>query len=879
MTANDRPQVPSDPASAPETSSGKGNSFFGDSLAAPGSNDLESPKPPRSPGSETDDTLNSDRPEMGKPDLGRPDPYARPMSERQRRRLAEQQSLAERRAAEAEKQTGGFLSPLAESADAPPATVNNTSPAVKATKAQTKTRTTKVKTKKTGSPYLLATLASALWAGGIASFVAYEYGSGMLELDPVQLCVFIMLALAPVGLFYLMAHMLRLASSLATESRRARELADAMVAPTMYATQEAGSILSALRGDIETTQELADRARQDLTALREAFASESTRLGDAARTAQASTQNITMQLGKERDQLTQLGQSLGQQAVQTAEAVNRQAQMVADASDLAQALLREAEAALAARAADLAAAANEAQDAARVAAEDLSRQTLRLETAGTSVTEQIKTVEDGLSQQRASLATAAYALRTDQEDFAAQIESQRVQFIDQLSLTRSAASDLNQTGDQIAEGIKAQVEAVLEQFRALVTMSQTEAEGFDAATKLSLDKYEDLAAQCRDRLLDETRRAVESLQHAANEQRTLADQALQQAQIRADRLGESLFDAARQADEAAEARIEGARRIVAETVQLVDQAGSEAATRVETLTRRMTDALSRIEASVREMDERTARMPEEAAQHVANVRNTVEQGLASLSDASRRAAADTEALDAGFQDRVRRNYEMLTEAARLLGTTSEAPAPTTAQFEMPAKPAAPTMAAAPMAQPVAQPVAQPIAQPLAQVAAPAAAFSVAPISAPTANSIADSGISWRDIAQNETPVATPAAAQPAVAMEVLIERATAAIRRLGVDPNALLPRARIEDVAYAFSRNDLVRARQIVRRVAPAAVRSVSRRLEADTEMRNEVLAFITQFSQLLSITQGERDMLQMRLATDEGRAFMLFDAALGEMV
>jgi hypothetical protein len=52
------------------------------------------------------------------------------------------------------------------------------------------------------------------------------------------------------------------------------------------------------------------------------------------------------------------------------------------------------------------------------------------------------------------------------------------------------------------------------------------------------------------------------------------------------------------------------------------------------------------------------------------VRNTVEEGLAALAAASRKAAADTEALDVGFQERVRRNYDMLTEAVRLMGVVS-----------------------------------------------------------------------------------------------------------------------------------------------------------------------------------------------------------------
>ena len=41
------------------------------------------------------------------------------------------------------------------------------------------------------------------------------------------------------------------------------------------------------------------------------------------------------------------------------------------------------------------------------------------------------------------------------------------------------------------------VEAATDQFRALVDMSQREADGFDSATKLALDRFEALAAEAR----------------------------------------------------------------------------------------------------------------------------------------------------------------------------------------------------------------------------------------------------------------------------------------------------------------------------------------------------------------------------------------------
>ncbi|AYG95726.1 tipN [Brevundimonas naejangsanensis] len=818
----------------------------------------------------------------------------RPMSERQRRRLAEQQALAEKRAAEAEKAERA-LSPFAESADAPPATIPPAAPPARQTaKHGGKTPATAG----AGNAYLIAGLASALWVGGLASWFAYELGSGMLELDPLRLAVYALILLAPVGLSILLAHAVRQGAGLAQETRRAREMADALVGPTALAANQAGQVLNTLRDDIDRAAQSAERARDDLASLREALVKESSLLNEAAELAGGTARRLAEQLSHEREQMGVLGGKLEGQASAVVETVERQSRMVADASDLAQTQLREAEAALAARAADLAAAANEAQEAARAASDDLARQTLRLETAGSGVAEQIQSVEEGLGQQRAALVTAAYALRTDQEDFSAQIESQRAQLLDHLSQTRAAAEDLNRQGDHAAAAIKAQVDAVVDQFKALVEMSQREADGFDHATKLSLDRFEALAAESRDLLVEETRRALEALQATADEQRAAAQAAIEQAQIRADRLGESLFDAAQKADEAAEARIDGARRIVAQTADMVDMTGEKLVESLQTTLAQVTDILGAVEQAVAEMDERAARLPDEARARVDAVRATVEEGLNALTAASRKAAEDTEALDAGFQDRVRRNYEMLTEAVRLMGAVSSdggarrrptVPAPREA-----APPAStePRRAAPPSSLTSSFGLRgrlRPVAPDAGIEAIPAAP---APIETPPADPVLDAGgsLDWQDLVQPEQPPAPQA--DPSEPLELtaaigspqeidaLAARVTAAIRRMGVDPNALLPRPRVEEAAQAFAGHDPARARQIVRRVAPAAVRSVSRRVLSDDDLRTDAEAYVRAFAHGLKLQaeRGDAGDVQARLATDEGRAFMLLDAAVGDL-
>lgn len=799
-----------------------------------------------------------------------------PMSERRRRRLIEEQRQAEERSAadrdRRDPATQADQNPVMTPqfsipAGTPPARYDPPS-----TPAPAAVRTTSSLATGSDKTHLMAGLASALWIGGVAAWYAYEVGF-TADLNPLTLAVHILLALAPAGVFFLLAQAVRQGAGLAAETRRARDLAEALVAPTALAAQQTGSVLSALRNDIDQAQLAAERAHSDMSVLREALALETTRLNEAADTAGRTARRLSETLGREREGMQTLGIRLDSQATGVLDAVERQSRMVVDASDLAQTQLREAEAALAARAADLAAAATEAQDAARLASDDLARQTLRLENTGAGVAEQIQSVEEGLGQQRAALVTAAYALRTDQEDFSAQVESQRAQLTEQLSAARTASGELGQASVTTADTLRDLVEAVTDQFRALVEMSQREADGFDHATKISLDRFEALAAESRDALIEETRRTLAAIQATAEQSRASANEAVAQAQIRADRLGEALFDAAQKSDQAADARIDGARKIVAETAGLVEEAGDRALDRLEETIERMTQALAEVDTAVKAVDDRVARLPEEAKARADAVRMSVEEGLTALTAASRKAAEETEALDAGFQDRVRRNYDMLTEAARLMGVVS-GDVPASRRRE----PSVEQIAAIP-APDAERP--RPVKddkgfglrgrlrlEPTETTAAPK----------PTT----DERIGWRDLVSevsDEAPLEldTPAFVE---SPEVVAERITAAIRRMGVDPNALLPRSRVEEAASAFTEGDPDRARQIVRRVAPAAVRSVSRRVISDAELKSDAEQYVRVFAAQLNEEARKDDgtAVLARLATDAGRAFMLLDAAVGDL-
>src|SRR6185369_4606109 len=122
--------------------------------------------------------------------------------------------------------------------------------------------------------------------------------------------------------------------------------------------------------------------------------------------------------------------------------ISQQARMVAEATELAQTQLREAEGVLSARAADIAAAAGEATSAARTAGEDLTRHIARLETAGVGVAEQVRAVESGLSDQRTALVTLAQTLKADHEGFAEQAEAQAAKLAEFIGEARESSVEL-----------------------------------------------------------------------------------------------------------------------------------------------------------------------------------------------------------------------------------------------------------------------------------------------------------------------------------------------------------------------------------------------------------------------------------------------------
>ncbi len=762
--------------------------------------------------------------------------------------------------------------------------------------------------------YMAALVVSVLWACAPIAFAwGYRRSVAPFDFEPFAVAVFAALAIGPAALVWALAYMVRQGQLLGAEARRTKALADEMVTPAMAAGAQTVDLVHAMREEIGRAGAAAQEARDTIIVLRQALAGESEELAAAAANAARTAQGLSESLGRERSELGGLAQTLDSQAAAVADAITRQAKMVGEASDLAEAQLREAEASLAARAADLAAAAGETSDVARTAAEDLTRHIARLETAGLGVTEQIGAVEKGLTEQRAGLVTAAHALRADHENFAAQTETQTAQLSEFIGQARLSAAEMGDRAVKGGEALRQLMAEATAQFRELAESAKAERDEFGQSTLHSVEAVAAAAAAERARLEEQTRAAITAMTQAAEDTRQVAARHAETARDQVDQLSEAAFTAGQQANKVFEARLEEARALIEQSAKMVEQAGAATISKLDEGARAARATLDELTGMLGEIEERATKLPAAARDRAEEVRMAVAESIDELMDHARRTADETQAIDEAFQERVRRNYDMLSEAVRLMGSVATsagappaAPAPlrperVSLRERLAAKAVAP-------AEPVALPVIEPAPEPAAE-ADELELTELAPTDeagergrprlrlTPTATDAefshvfeqaggrheepASEGWTWKDLLSSLEEHDEEGEAEAEAASRPLEEILADEIGAMGIDPTALLPRSRIHELAVALQVRDVDGARTVVRKLAPAATRRLTRKLFTDEPLKRQVMTYLARYNELLE-DAAERDaegrVVEKLLSSEAGRTYLLFDAAAGDL-
>jgi len=768
--------------------------------------------------------------------------------------------------------------------------------------------------------YLTAFAVAVLWAlGPIAFAIGYRSGVAPLQHERFAFIVFSLLAVGPAALMFGAAFFLRQAQRLAAEARRSRELEKAMLAPALRAGAEAGEVTRAVREQIAAAAAAAAEAREGLAALRHALSSETENLVEATHASLNAAQQLSGELGRERGELEALAQTLDSQAARAAEIIDQQAQKVSGVSRNVEAQLRDAEAALAARAEGLAAAAGEASALARTAGEDLSRHIARLETAGSGVADQVKAVEEGLSEQRSAIVALAQALREDHETFAVAADAQVAKLDDFIGEARRTAGEMSDRAADAGESLRTLVAEAGERFAAFAETAQQQRDSLGETAATSLESLSQAVVEQRARIEAESREAIDALSRAAEETREAAARHAAEAREQVDQLSEAAFLAGQKANQVFEARLEEARALVEQSAKMVGDAGAAAARRLEEGAASARVALDELGGMIATLEVRAKELPADARAQAEAARTAVAEGMEALMAHARRTAEEAHAIDSAFQDRVRRNFDMLSEAVRLMGTVASAPSPAFSSAPAPSPAPAPTVAPSVSAAPPPAPLLAPEPQASELAAQPLSladpdignAGSAATGSGlaerlglrprlkltPTANDEqfsaifesggarspldgefdddeveAGDGWTWKDLLASLGDSDPVAEADEALLAEEL--------SKMGIEPEKLLPESRIDQIAVAVQAGDLEGARQVVKRLAGAASRRIVRRLFTDEELRERANGFVQRYHasvQDAAVRDPEGSAMLAALGSDAGRVYLLLDQALGD--
>jgi hypothetical protein len=533
----------------------------------------------------------------------------------------------------------------------------------------------------------------------------------------------------------------------------------------------------------------------------------------------------------------------------------------------------------------------------------------------------MRIVEAGLSEQRASLVTVSHAIRADQEDFAAQAESRAAQLAEFMVQATQSASHLGDTATRGGDTLRGLIGEAAAQMQALLDTAASEREALTDETQSALSLLAETAAAKRQSLADESRgvlnqlsetvaverealvgeahNALTLLTDAAAGERTRLERELREAvdrltrvgkdaqdaaeghaiaaRDRVDQLNEAAFSAHQKADAVFQARLDEARDLIDTSAQLVEQAGARTAERLEAGAASARTTLSELQALLGELETRAEVLPQKALAQAQEVKAAVDRGMDDLVQSARRTAEETQAIDLAFQDRVKRNYDMLTDAVKLMGVVAGAGGSGAGPAGPPPTPQAPLRS-----REVGGDLAAGLGGRTRLRLTPTATdeefrsvFETASGRAPVPERPVepDAALGWKDLLSSIEGDDSDAEAQA--------ERLLAEIEAMGIDPAALLPRSRLDDIAAAVQTRDQQGAREIVRRLAPAAIRRLVRRLFSDAALRGQAERYLRRFTGMLD-EAAERDrgglLVASLLSSDAGRAWLLLDAAAGDL-
>ncbi len=490
--------------------------------------------------------------------------------------------------------------------------------------------------------------------------------------------------------------------------------------------------------------------------------------------------------------------------------------------------------------------------------------------------------------------------------------------LDSTKTLQESTERLTGSAHDASEGVK-KIAAKLDDASGRLSSSTTTL----GETRKSLDSSVEELDQIRERARDSfatsrddaraltelTRKSVEEIHGVAHEGAAVIssafDSALQKSyasvqevhrdtKIAAER-NEQQSEALKKAAEEARSALDAYAEVIAKRLEQANEASFSAASWAD-------KTFERLEAATQTLEGKLAALPETADAQARDLQDKLRKGLTGLNEAARAAADEAEEIDAGFQARIRQNYELLSDFMLRMGSAADQRG---GALEIPSPFAG--MAAHASPQPAKAPVSAAVLETETSITpsedkngtseVKKMSFAEAQIKAQNEarnetestpkEDTADQGKNnqgwrWKDVLSGmdrarEKPVTKANTAPSSHANTDALDRLVTLFRIHDIDPPALFSTQVYRSLSHARlvgGNNAMI---EIVRMEAETQVKALGSAFDDDAALRRTAVDFTAELRQKIddAAKNENRLHLETHLRTGDGPAYLLLETAL----
>ncbi len=340
--------------------------------------------------------------------------------------------------------------------------------------------------------YFWAVSLSLLWLGSSAAFVYGAYGNNsefLLTLDPLLLGTLAALILLPVGFIWVGTAALLWVISFNETALRLATISRELIDPKTTAANDVAKLGATIRKELDGLNREVDGAVSRVGMLEARIKEQTTQIADTADKVETQTSEITAKLTEERERVEAITATLAEEGRNIVETFDAQALAIDSSAEDATRALKDAESALSTRTKGLSAAAQEAASTTESIAQDIERETGKLETVSANARSRSEAITARFDEQH-KLMTEAVDKQAEQQTRLDATMDQHQRLIaktaeavgEQIAkMSETVTKQTARVADRVAEQVKAIETSVGEQSGKIGTEVTTQVAAVEGA--------------------------------------------------------------------------------------------------------------------------------------------------------------------------------------------------------------------------------------------------------------------------------------------------------------------------------------------------------------------------------------------------------------